>query len=108
MTLLGVRDYRGITITDLTGTRGDCFQPAEIRPDGGQVPAFIDGKIRVCGGSSTNHCFAYDKENDAWVSEGFDVMHGESYGMCDEAASVVMSEQSWLITGGQVTFPYRY
>ena len=107
MTQLAVLDYWGINVIDLTGTKGDCFQPRDIGPDGGQVAAFVDGKIHVCGGSMTQQCFAYDKMNDRWITDEFALLHGD-YGMCDSAAGVVMNENSWLVTGGDVTYPYRY
>ena len=42
-----------------------------------------------------------------WDLEDYELLHGD-YGMLDSAASVMISEDSWLVTGGRVTFPYEY
>ena len=104
MTQLAFLHYWGVQITDLTGTKGNCSQPREIGPDSGKVGAFLNGRINICGGANTQGCYAYDMENDRWVSAHFR-LHG-AYGMCSDPAGVVMNERSWLVTGGQTTYPH--
>ena len=107
VTLLGVLGYWGMQVVDLTGAKDGCFTQADFAPSSGLVASYIDGKVIACGGSRSMQCWAYDNYNDEWIVQGYSLLHGD-YGMVDSAAAVLMGDDSWLVTGGRVTYPYRY
>jgi len=61
----------------------------------GKTGAVIDGKPTVCGGSEDGgECFFYNVQSDQWEALG--TMIYDRYG----AASSVLSDGRWIITGG--------
>ena len=79
-----------------------CFSPQEYPFDvSQQVGTFSSGRIYTCGGSSNavsiTSCYAYEVESDTWISAG-NLDRDRRV-----AASAMLSDTEWWITGGEDT-----
>ena len=106
--LLGIVNYDGLKVVDVSQNNPDCFVSAGLGPDSGRVATFANGAVQVCGGSLSSLCYAYDSANDEWTLQDFELLHGES-GIVESAAGALMSDgATWLVSGGKVETPFRY